>query len=488
MAGSGGVAALAGRLAEEKLPSRLAGQELTLPGPLAWTTLHKSARSLIGEVATLRAALHADGLDRIVLAGSSRAPEVITDAAGFALTVLDSPDPGQVADALAGDLDRTVLVISGSTLQNDSIRRVFTAAFAAEGIDPATRMIVITEPGAPLASLDCRRVFLTDQAVADGFSVLGAHGLVPAGLAGADIAALLDEAAAAFAILSADTPDNPALWLGAALAGAEKAVLADSAFPGFAEWAGQLIARTAGLAPVVVESPAAPNFADAGPRTVGVCIGPAGNGSTSVTDGPLGGLFLLWQFSAAIAGTILGVSPVDQPDAAAADIAARSILAKPVVPDAESSIMDGMIEIHASAGLLPDGVDSVAGALRALLAEVPEHGYVAVRAHLDRLDDASAVVLRSELARRSGTQTTFGWGAHSTGNADNGVFLQITGTPDNDLEVPDQQYTLGALQLAQALGDGHALAELGRPVLRLHLTDRAAGLVALVHALAEVSP
>ena len=41
-------------------------------------------------------------------------------------------------------------------------------------------------------------------------------------------------------------------------------------------------------------------------------------------------------------------------------------------------------------------------------------------------------------------------------------------------------------QLRQALGDGQVLREHGRPVLRLHLTDRAAGLAHLVKAVQEV--
>ena len=43
-----------------------------------------------------------------------------------------------------------------------------------------------------------------------------------------------------------------------------------------------------------------------------------------------------------------------------------------------------------------------------------------------------------------------------------------------------------ALQRAQALGDGQILAERGRPVLRLHLTDRAAGLVELMQAIQQL--
>jgi glucose-6-phosphate isomerase len=117
-----------------------------------------------------------------------------------------------------------------------------------------------------------------------------------------------------------------------------------------------------------------------------------------------------------------------------------------------------------------------------------------VQAYLDRLADASAALLRPELAKRTGLQTTFGWGPrflHSTGQYhkgghQNGIFLQVTGAAEHDIPVPDRPYTLGTLQHAQALGDGQVLAEHGRPVLRLHLTDRAAGLAELMRAVQEV--
>jgi glucose-6-phosphate isomerase len=117
-----------------------------------------------------------------------------------------------------------------------------------------------------------------------------------------------------------------------------------------------------------------------------------------------------------------------------------------------------------------------------------------VQAYLDRVADASAAVLRSELARRTHLQTTFGWGPrflHSTGQYhkgghQNGSFLQLTGAIGTDIPVPGTGFTLGELQRAQALGDAAVLAAHGRPVLRLHLLDRPAGLVSLVHAVQEL--
>ncbi|WP_206788654.1 glucose-6-phosphate isomerase [Amycolatopsis sp. MtRt-6] len=517
-------APLAEQLVADQAASKLAAQDATLWGPdaepeasirLSWTTLHKSSRPLIGEIEALRTELRSEGVDRVVLAGmggSSLAPEVITATDGVALTVLDTTDPGQVADALAGDLERTVIVVSsksGGTVETDSHRRIFAKAFADAGIDAARRIVVVTDPGSPFQELSekegYRKVFLADPHVGGRYSALTAFGLVPAGLAGADVARLLDQAASVAEDLAADSADNPAVklaaaWAAAHEAGAEKVVLADtgSGIKGFPDWAEQLIAESTGkqgtgLLPVAVEGPEAAGFADAGDDATATAVGsPQGAAKIAVT-GSLGAQFLLWEFATALAGRLLGINPFDQPDVEAAKKAARALLDDPekLKGGETASNVDGPVEIFGSSGVATDG--SLTDVIRAFFASAPDAGYIAVQAYLDRLDDASTAVLRGEIAKRTGKQTTFGWGPrflHSTGQYhkgghQNGVFLQLTGAVEQDLDVPDRPYTLGQLQHAQALGDGQVLAEHGRPVLRLHLTDRAAGLAAVVRAVQE---
>jgi hypothetical protein len=114
-----------------------------------------------------------------------------------------------------------------------------------------------------------------------------------------------------------------------------------------------------------------------------------------------------------------------------------------------------------------------------------------VQAYLDRHADTLASGLRAAVAERSELQTTFGWGPrflHSTGQYHkgghpNGVFLQITGVVDKDLSIPDRPYSFATLQAAQAAGDAAVLADKGRPVLHLHLTNRAAGINQILEAL-----
>jgi glucose-6-phosphate isomerase len=513
------------QLVADKVASRLAAQDATLWGPeaepeasirLSWTTLHDTSVPVVREIEALRTELAAEGLDRIVLAGmggSSLAPEVITNTAGVPLVVLDTTDPGQVADALEGDLTRTVLVVSsksGSTVETDSHRRIFEKAFADVGIDAASRIVVVTDPGSPLekaaTEAGYRKVFQADPHVGGRYSALTAFGLVPAGLAGADLRTLLDDAHATAPKLGSDVEDNPAIVLAAALGaahltGAEKVVLADtgSDISGFGEWAEQLIAESTGkngtgLLPVVVESPDSPGFADAREDATAVAIGPPPEGVLLAAEGTLGGLFLLWETAVAIIGKLLAINPFDQPDVEAAKKAARSLLDAPVAEVAKPSFVDGPVEVFAPDGLLPDATTTLGDALRAFVAMVPEFGYLSVQAYLDRIADASTILLRAELARRTGIQTTFGWGPrflHSTGQYhkgghQNGAFLQLTGAVTADLQVPGRPYTLGVLQQAQALGDGQVLRDHGRPVLRLHLTDRAAGLAHLVNTVQEV--
>ncbi len=514
-------------LVADRIASRITAQDPTLWGPdaeaeaairLSWATLAESSRPLVARVEALRAELLAEGIDHVVLAGmggSSLAPEVICATAGVELVTLDTTDAGQVAAALADQLERTVLVVSsksGGTVETDSHRRTYEKAFADKGIDAKSRIVVVTDPGSPLQQTaedaGYRKVFLADPHVGGRYSALTAFGLVPAGLAGADIGSLLDDAAVAGTVLATDDGDNPGVRLGALLglahnAGSDKVVFADfgSGIKGFGDWAEQLIAESTGkqglgLLPVVIESPSAPGFADAGTDSITVHLGgfdssyPPASGWGVATSGPLGGQMLLWEYATAIAGRIIGIDPFDQPNVEEAKKQARSLLDSAGDDKApEPALTDGAVQVF-GIGLDLSGAPSLADALGLFFDAAPELGYVSIQAYLDRHVDTPAAELRPAVAERTGLQTTFGWGPrflHSTGQYHkgghpNGVFLQLTGEVAEDLAIPDRPYSFAVLQQAQAAGDAKVLADKGRPVLHLHLTDRAAGLAQLLQA------
>ena len=152
--------------------------------------------------------------------------------------------------------------------------------------------------------------------------------------------------------------------------------------------------------------------------------------------------------------------------------------------------------MHATEGLLTDE-KTVADAVHTLLGQLDdERGYLAVMAYLDRAGDRDLAGVRESLAARTGRPTTFGWGPrflHSTGQyhkggPPTGVYLQITSEPVQDLEIPGRPFTFGGFIGAQAIGDASVLADHGRPVLRLHLTDHDAGLDAVREVLGHGGP
>ncbi|WP_406105034.1 glucose-6-phosphate isomerase [Micromonospora globbae] len=508
------------------VPGKLAAKDPSLWGPdaeaeakirLGWVDTHRRSRELLTQLAELKAEL--GDLDHVVLAGmggSSLAPEVITRTLGVPLTVLDTTDPGQVRAALRDRLERTVVVVSsksGTTVETDSHRRAYWQAFLDAGMTEAEagrHFVIVTDPGSPLEEIAAGMgafTVLADPNVGGRYSALTAFGLVPSALAGVEVADLLDQADALAASLAADR-DNPALALGAALGAAatdgrdKVALVSDgTGIDGLGDWAEQLIAESTGKAgvgilPVVVESPQSPGVE--GPDVLTVSYGgaltagqvPGGGGDPDVAvNGPLGAQFLAWEYATAVAGVVLGIDPFNQPNVTESKENTNKILASGL-PAETPSFTEGAIEVYAPAGAPGDLV----GVLRWLLDGMGDGGYVAVMAYLDRFTDADAARLRPLLAAASGRPVTFGWGPrflHSTGQYHKGgpqvgSYLQLTGAVADDLPVPGKPYTFGELQAAQAAGDRQALAGRNRPVLRLHLTDRSAGVAQLLDAAGEL--
>ena len=504
-----------GDLVQDKVASRIAGQDATLWGDaaedeagkrLSWVALSESSRALVPDIAALGVQLREQGVSHVVLCGmggSSLAPEVICETAGVELTVLDSSDPDMVRAATEDRLAETVVVVSsksGGTVETDSQKRAYEKAFADVGINPAERIVVVTDPGSPLeesARAAGYRVFLADPNVGGRYSALTAFGLVPSGLAGADIEGLLDEAEAVRSDLEEDAEDNPGLRLGAllgaaAVSGVDKLVLSDAgaAYAHLGDWIEQLVAESTGkdgkgILPVVVGGRDAPNFDPSTADAVLVSYGPddvakePASGWHSAVDGSLGAQMLLWEYATAVAGRVIGINPFDQPDVESAKAAAREML-EGGGTSPTPAFVDGPVTVYASEGWLPEGCASAADAVTALLDGLDaDHGYVAVQAYLDRHRDAALADVRDGLATRTGRPVTFGWGPrflHSTGQYHKGgpatgVYLQVTGQPEADLAVPDRPFTFHEFLTAQAVGDGRVLAEKGRPVLRLHVSS-----------------
>jgi glucose-6-phosphate isomerase len=494
-----GDASLWGPAAEEEASKRL-----------GWVEAVSVSRPLVPQIEALRQQLAAKGVTRVVLAGmggSSLAPEVIAQTAGVPLVILDSTAPGQVLAAIDGDtqqggLAQTVLVVSsksGSTVETDSAKRAFEAAFRDLGIDPLERIVVVTDPGSPLdqaARADGYTVFNADPTVGGRYSALTAFGLVPTGLAGVDIAELLDEAEATLLEVAIDSPDNPALVLAAAIAGGEPRrdklglVTDGTHIVGLPDWIEQLVAESTGkegtgILPVVL-LPVSPEVENK-PADLQIVrlVDEAKqfhlferHHDEVLVSGSLGAQLVVWEYATAIAGRMLGINPFDQPDVESAKIAARGLLDARPEPTEPAFSVNG-VEVRVSDPELAAS-GTVAGVLDALWSRLPADGYVSIQAYVNRLELDQLQGLRELVAADSGRPTTFGWGPrflHSTGQFHkggpaNGVFLQILEQTEVDLEIPGRPFTFGQLIQAQAAGDASVLADgHGRPVVTLTLTD-----------------
>ncbi|MEY4996869.1 MAG: hypothetical protein RLY59_273 [Actinomycetota bacterium] len=474
---------------------------------LGWTESVAISRPLVAEIEALRDELREKGVNHIVLGGmggSSLAPEVITATMQAELTVLDSTEPGQIQAAITDSLHTTAVVISsksGGTVETDSQKRIYEAAFAAVGIDPLERIIVVTDPGSPLdksAREAGYRVFNADPNVGGRFSALTAFGLVPSGLAGVDIAELLNEAEAISIDLAVDQPENPGLILGAAIAGTSPlknklALVTDGThLVGFPDWAEQLIAESTGkegtgILPVVLDV-VSPELS-AGYEDVQVLrlvddahefhlLKHDRHEGEILVSGTLGAMFLVFEYATAVAGRLLGINPFDQPDVESAKVAARALLDNRPAPTAPLFKEKG-IEVRAHGDL--GDAKTVREAITAVLKQLPSDGYVSIQAYIDRVNFPEVHGVRDLVAARAGRPVTFGWGPrflHSTGQFHKGgpavgVFIQILQKPAGDVVIPERPFTFGELIAAQAAGDAAVMAEHGRPVLTLTLTNPA---------------
>ena len=484
---------------------------------LGWVQSVAVSRPLVAEVNAERERLLGLGVSRFVLAGmggSSLAPEVMTSTFGVDLTILDSTEPGQVRAALGDGLaDLAVIVASksGSTVETDSQLRTFHAAFEAAGIVPAERIIVVTDPNSPLESHAREagyRVFTADPHVGGRYSALTAFGLVPSGLAGVNIAEILDEAEAVLLDVATDHVDNPALILGTAIAARVPHVNKLGIVPdgthivGLPDWIEQLIAESTGkegtgILPVALDVVSTETLAPMDDLVLCRLVDDAHEHHLLASDrhdgeilvsGTLGASFIVWEYATAVAGLLLSINPFDQPDVESAKAATRALLDHQP-PTTSPLFIESGIEVRAR-GDFAVGATTVREAISAALATIPSDGYLSVQAYIDRASYPQVAGVRDLVAARAGRPVTFGWGPrflHSTGQFHKGgpavgVFIQILQVAQRDLDIPGRPFTFGSLIRAQAEGDASVLEAHGRPVLTITLTHPDEQLVRLFEA------
>jgi hypothetical protein len=295
-------------------------------------------------------------------------------------------------------------------------------------------------------------VFFGEPTIGGRYSALSAFGMVPAALMGVDVTVLL-ERAQEMADACRGAEGNPGLELGLALGegwreGRDKICIAPTE-GGFGLWAEQLLAESTGKqGKGLVPAPGEP--AD-GPDRQAQEVRLSG-------EYELGQEFFRWEFATAVAGSILGINPFDQPDVQSAKDKTREVLASGVPPDVAPQ-----------------------GSAEELYAQAQEGDYVCIQAFVNPTpaNEARVLALADQARSATGCVVTHGFGPrylHSTGQLHKGgpatgLYLQVVDDTGAELAIPDQPFGFGQLIRAQAAGDLESLKERGRRVARIHIEE-----------------
>jgi transaldolase/glucose-6-phosphate isomerase len=527
------------RLKKEDAPRRLWAKDSTLWSPdpakrneirdrLGWLNVAEKMLEHAPEFRELET--HGKSYSDVVLlgmGGSSLCPDVMRNTFGSVkghprLHVLDTTDPATILGVRAKiNIAKSLFLVaskSGETTETLSHFAYFwnevTNAHKKSGKNAKAgrQFAAITDPGTSLEKLatehDFRWIFPGSPDIGGRYSALSYFGLVPAALIGVNVGELLERAVEMAHSCADSVPadQNPGVWLGAvlgqlAVGGRNKLTLiASPKVATFGYWVEQLIAESTGkqgkgIVPVEGEPVGKPAVylddrlfvyvrMDAEPANRAVqALEKAGQPVVTLTlrdKLDLGGEFLRWEIATAIAGSILGIDPFDQPN----------------VQESKDNTKKVLAEFKAK-GKLPAATSTPASksraGLKSLLAKAKPGSYFAIMAYATRTPaaDSAIAAIRTAVRDRKNVATTAGYGPrflHSTGQLHKGgpktgLFLQVVQDDARDVPIPGQPFTFSVLKQSQSLGDLKSLTSRRLPVLRVTLgREPAAGWKALAAA------
>ena len=507
---------------------------------LGWVHLPEEMLQVADEIRDFSESERKKGFTDVIvlgMGGSSLSSEVFKNIFiprdGFLrLTLLDTTDPDFILKTRETiDLLKTLFVVSsksGSTVETVSLMKYFYAELAKKTDSPGKHFVCITDPGSKLIDTARKhgfsRVFINNPNVGGRFSALSYFGLVPASLAGVDTRKILQSAASVLLELKNTTGgsynENPSFRLGTFLGVMAKEgrnklgfVFSEKLFP-FGYWVEQLIAESlgkdgVGILPLLDEANAdAPRPGEDRAYIVfslredsdtdavaGRLVESGVPFAQIVVDSPgsVAAEFLRFEFAVALAGSIMGINPFDQPDVESAKIFARSFLRL----YGETGELESERPDFSREGLVFSSNRNI---------ESPEHlknivsskktGYISIQAYVGSGEEnlKELLSLRAQIERISSVPVTLGFGPrflHSTGqlhkgDSGEGFFIQIVSDNANDLPIPDDVgsaesiFSFGILKVAQATGDFESLDEKGREIVRIGIPSKVAANIAVI--------
>jgi glucose-6-phosphate isomerase len=399
---------------------------------LGWLDEPPRMRERIQELLAFAAAVEVDDVVLLGMGGSSLAPEVMRRQFGAdRFRVLDTTHPTAIRRLEESiEVERTLFIAaskSGTTLETRSQVDYFRKR--------GGRFAVITDPGSPLAEVS-EDVFYGEPTIGGRYSALSVFGVLPAIFMGVDVERLLDRAEEMREACRLDE-GNPGIELGRQLARTAFLQVEGD----FGLWVEQLVAESTGKE---------------GRGIVPVRSGGEPLDARLSDPYELGQEFFRWEFGTAVAGSLLGINPFDQPNVQAAK-------------DKTEAVLSGRGQ-GSDPGTRPEG------SLDELLADATPDHYVAILAFIDPAREAELEPLVRR-AEATGAAVAVGLGPrylHSTGQLhkggpDTGLFVQVVDDLGEELKIPGRPYGFRTLIAAQAAGDFQALQERGRDIVRVAL-------------------
>ena len=523
---------------ETSLWSSDAAHAAVIKNALGWVAIPEALQEAVADLTAFASDCAKRFAHVVVLGmgGSSLAPDVLRATFGPRsgypqLHVLDSTDPVQIKaldDAL--DIKTTLFIVaskSGTTTEPDAYFRYFyDRVQKTVGVKSAAdQFIAITDPDTKLnqdaQALGFLRIFTNAPDIGGRYSALSYFGMVPAALAGYDIAAILDRAIGAMHAndKTVAVDKSPAVRFGAAIGSLQKngrdklTIVTHPSIAAYGAWCEQLIAESTGksgtgIIPVEGEPLVEPGAY--GNDRVFVYVGEGLPDPDATTEAQLAALekagqplvrlemhdredigeqFYTWEVATAAAGSVIGIDAFDQPNVQESKDNTKRILGtftqQGTFAEPKPAISGEGVAITPLSGTksvaLGDDLESAVGAI---CRQIKPGDYVAINAYVAMNDEHVAFFrsLRTKLRDAFKVATTVGFGPrflHSTGQLhkggpNSGVFLQITADPPFDIEIPGM-VKFGSLERAQALGDFESLDSRSRRGARIHFSGNVHG-------------
>lgn len=497
---------------------------------LGWIDLVKTMPPEIKRMEQLAKSVKEDGIRHVFvlgMGGSTLCPEVLGKVFGHkkwlaSFTVVDTTAPSQLAEIIRQtDFDKAFFIVSsksGSTLETMSqFRFFFRLMKRMRPLKAGRYFAAITDEGSDLHRIArrnrFREIFLNQRDIGGRFSALSYFGLVPGAFTNADLGGLLDAAAAQFNFMETKGNYCDALKLGTLMGVGAKSrydklrFLTTPKVSPFVTWVEQLVAQSTGkeskgIIPIVGDiDGSGEKFTDlldiyysvrgeqvglaAPPRAAGVSQPPY---VTIELPSPttLGAEMLKWEMATAVASTVLGVNPFDEPNVAESERYTSAVLHGKRGPRKEILITPlaayADVDIVAATGI--KGLErrrhiSADMVFREFFAGVRKGDYVSILCYTEMRPeiDERLIRLRRLIGTKFGLVSLRGFGPrflHSTGQlfkggSQTGHFLVLDREYEKDFDIPTMNVSFGRLIHAQATGDIKALRKRRRPVININL-------------------